>query len=279
MSDGNPTRRFQISIERVRYGIVEAELPPAPVTSVAIHLSGCSTLEWGAGSHRAIGRPKRGDVIIVPRGRAGSLRVYGDQSEVLKIGVSDAAIAAWAASEERSLERAPLIDRFTVADPLVLAIGLALLGEKECSGVRDTLYHDALSGALMAHLLRCHSEAALAPADASRVYPLSGPRARRALAFMEARMGDAITLRDIAHEVGVSPSHFGAQFRRSFGRTPARHLAWLRLDRARGMLEGGHQPVNEIANAVGFRSVSHFTHAFRAEFGQTPTAWRISRGR
>ena len=34
-----------------------------------------------------------------------------------------------------------------------------------------------------------------------------------------------------------------------------------------------------IAYEVGFEDLSNFTHAFRAEFGMSPRAWRMRRGR
>ena len=278
MTDDAANQPLTVSVERTPFGDVEAEIGPAPQTSIAIHLSGRSRLEWGTGAHRLVGRPRRGDVTIVPQGRTGSLRVSGGACEVLKIGLPEDAIRRWADAEHQSIGQGILIDRFAVADPLVQSIGLTLLREAERPGTQDTLYRDALSNALIAHLVRRHSEVTISTADTARVQPLSEPRARRTVAFMEDCLGAPVTLADLAREMGVSPSHFGAQFRSSFGRTPAQYLTWLRLDRARAMLEQTRVPIAEIASVVGFRSPSHFTQAFRLQFGETPTAWRAGRG-
>ena len=103
------------------------------------------------------------------------------------------------------------------------------------------------------------------------MHPLSEARARPAVAFMEDGLAHAIGLDDIARELGLSTSHFAAQFRACFGRSPARYLTWLRLERARAMLEAGSPSVAEVARTVGFNSASHFAQAYRAEFDTPPS--------
>jgi AraC-like DNA-binding protein len=62
--------------------------------------------------------------------------------------------------------------------------------------------------------------------------------------------------------------------RELLGRTPTEQLIERRLERAAELLAGGDGNVGEVAYAVGFRSVSHFTNRFRDRFGVTPSAWR-----
>jgi transcriptional regulator GlxA family with amidase domain len=40
------------------------------------------------------------------------------------------------------------------------------------------------------------------------------------------------------------------------------------------MLRSSNLPVKAVAAAVGYASRSHFSHAFRAEFGVDPTGFR-----
>jgi AraC-like DNA-binding protein len=56
--------------------------------------------------------------------------------------------------------------------------------------------------------------------------------------------------------------------------TPMELVFEHRLGRAARLLAGGEDGVGEIAYAVGFRSVSHFTHRFRQRFGVSPSAWK-----
>ena len=50
--------------------------------------------------------------------------------------------------------------------------------------------------------------------------------------------------------------------------------------RARAMeLLQGEQPVGEVAQAVGFGSLCHFSREFKKELGITPTQYRLQAGR
>ena len=41
----------------------------------------------------------------------------------------------------------------------------------------------------------------------------------------------------------------------------------------------GERPVGEVAQAVGFGSLCHFSREFRKELGITPTQYRLQAGR
>ena len=274
--DETVRRLMCVTVERTPYVELEAHLPATTKTSVALHLTGRCMLEWAPGGRPLAANPTRGDVTLVPAGRSGLLRVRGGPCEVLKLGIDDSMLAAWAEREERAWPGNPLVDAFSRRDPLIQQIGLALLGETERSETVDTLYRDALTNALLAHLLRHYVESEAGHA-ARRVHPLSARRAQRAIDLMACNLTRAIGLADIAGELGLSPSHFAAQFKARLGRTPGRYLTGLRLERARALLEQGRLNVSEVAEQVGYSSVSHFTQAFRAEFGETPSAWRERR--
>jgi AraC-like DNA-binding protein len=51
-----------------------------------------------------------------------------------------------------------------------------------------------------------------------------------------------------------------------------------RLERAAQLLRGDDGGVAEVAYAVGFRTVSHFTRRFRDHYGVTPSAWKRGDG-
>ena len=62
------------------------------------------------------------------------------------------------------------------------------------------------------------------------------------------------------------------------GETPGSHQRRLRLDRGAWLLLTSRTTVLEIALETGFESHETFTRAFRARFGETPSAFRKSRG-
>jgi hypothetical protein len=70
------------------------------------------------------------------------------------------------------------------------------------------------------------------------------------------------------------PFHFLRVFRQVAGVTPHRYVVWARLRDAALRLKTGRDSVLGIALDAGFRDLSHFNHAFRAEFGVSPARFR-----
>jgi AraC family transcriptional regulator len=68
----------------------------------------------------------------------------------------------------------------------------------------------------------------------------------------------------------VPPFHLSRIFRRETGLTLHRAIVRLRLREGLERLLDEPQQISRIALDVGFSSHSHFTDAFRAEFGHSP---------
>jgi AraC family transcriptional regulator len=81
-------------------------------------------------------------------------------------------------------------------------------------------------------------------------------------------------LLDLAHHAGLSPFHFLRVFRKIAGVSPHQMLLRLRLNAAALRLRTTHEPVTDIAYAVGFEDLSNFTRTFRTEFGTSPSRYR-----
>ena len=106
---------------------------------------------------------------------------------------------------------------------------------------------------------------------------LGARRLRRVVDYIEAHLGDDISLRDLAVQAGLSPLHFGEAFKASTGTSPHRYLVERRIRRAKELLLGAEQSIAEIAIFVGFASHSHFTDNFRRLTGTTPSRFRMDR--
>jgi AraC-like DNA-binding protein len=82
------------------------------------------------------------------------------------------------------------------------------------------------------------------------------------------------TLDALAAAAGLSPFAYLRTFEQLTGATPHQLLLRARLRRAAVRLETETSKVIDVAFSSGFRDVSNFNKAFRAEFGATPTAYR-----
>jgi AraC-like DNA-binding protein len=98
--------------------------------------------------------------------------------------------------------------------------------------------------------------------------------------YLASRLGDRITLDDVARAAGASPFHLTRIFHQRTGAPVHRYLICLRLRSALERLANGANDLTTLALELGFSSHSHFTDAFRREFGHAPSdARRIASDR
>jgi AraC-like DNA-binding protein len=99
-------------------------------------------------------------------------------------------------------------------------------------------------------------------------------RLDRALAFMDQRKSQAITMAEIAAAAHTSAGHLHALFQRDLGRTPMQHLAEIRLDHAMRLLGESDLSIAAVAAASGYGDQSALTRALRRRRGITPARYR-----
>lgn len=96
----------------------------------------------------------------------------------------------------------------------------------------------------------------------------------RAVRLIDHDVSQPLELDTLAREARLSRFHFIRAFARATGFTPHRYVLRARLRRAAVRLATNDARVVDVALQSGFRDVSNFNHAFRAEFGVTPRAHR-----
>src|SRR5512133_130680 len=98
--------------------------------------------------------------------------------------------------------------------------------------------------------------------------------AEAAKTHLAARLGERLTLDEVARAVHASPFHFARVFQLHTGVSIHRYLTLLRLRASLERLAGGEEDLTALALDLGFSSHSHFADAFRKEFGRTPSEVR-----
>ena len=92
---------------------------------------------------------------------------------------------------------------------------------------------------------------------------------------IEAHLGDeSFNVERLASEVAQSRGHLHRRLRELIGESPSDLVRRMRLERAAELLEAAAGSVGEIAYAVGFKSVAHFSNAFNEMYGVRPSGWR-----
>jgi len=89
--------------------------------------------------------------------------------------------------------------------------------------------------------------------------------------FMNRNFRFNITLERFALLTGRSLSSFKRDFFKTFNLTPGIWLTKKRLDEAYFLIHEQHQKPTEIYMNLGFEDLSHFSFAFKKQFGKAPT--------
>lgn len=171
-----------------------------------------------------------------------------------------AAGATWLRFEDASERIAGLLDAMTAAGK-----------ERGEEG-----FWDAQAGlcSILSHLLRSDPAAA---ANTRRYLDaaLSGPSGavRSVREYLQAHLGEAISLVELARHAGVSLSTLSHHYRRETGETPMQTLVQMRLHQVKGLLLRG-LPLKEIAPLAGFVDAFHLSRVFKRMTGVSPRQFR-----
>ncbi|HEY3464806.1 MAG TPA: helix-turn-helix transcriptional regulator [Amycolatopsis sp.] len=249
----------------------ELDLPPGPDQVIVLVTRGTTTIEshHGATWRRAAYVP--GSIGLTAPGHPTRLRWRGPErtatTHIHLPGplIDRTALDLWG----RDAARLGRPDALSVEDP-VLASVVEALGAAALAGA-DELYAESAATFLAVHLLTRH---AVAPPP--REIGRDELRTRRAVQFIRDNHHLPLSLADMAAAADLSTFHFLRVFKTATGQTPYRYLTRIRVERACRHLERGVLSVTEIAQACGFATPSRFASAFRAQIGQSPSAYRTA---
>lgn len=89
---------------------------------------------------------------------------------------------------------------------------------------------------------------------------------------------EALDVKALAAEHGMSRTHFSHFFRARTGLTPARFATDVRIYQAARMLLTSRAPLKQIADACGFANANYFCKAFRRVQHMSPLSYRRAYG-
>jgi AraC family transcriptional regulator len=246
--------------------------PPLPEFLVYLALRGSNRLgfDWGCGRWQGAWRSQ--DISIAPPNIATDIHVDQDHAflalalpERLVIAALDSLTSAGSTSFGALHER-------TFRDDSASRLCMELWAQARAGEPPDKLATDSLVFAMIATLAR-RAHGSAKELDCK----LEGRRLVGVRDFIEDRLGDDLTLADLARVANASPMYFARQFRRGTGQSPHRYVVHRRIARARALLALTNHSIVEIAVAVGFSSQAHMTSTFSNYLGITPARYRVQR--
>ncbi len=91
--------------------------------------------------------------------------------------------------------------------------------------------------------------------------------------FMQANY-QTVTLEDMAAQFHLSEPYISKFIHEKSGKTFVEQITNIRMKKARTLLKNGNMTVENIAVAVGYPSVEHFSRTFKKLYNITPVEYR-----
>jgi AraC family transcriptional regulator len=244
-------------------------------TELAYILSGRSSIERLTDGKLQQGLALPGTSWLAPAGTNETTLEFDGETECLIILLSPKLLEdSILLDYEIDPATVELVHEGGFADPTLSQIGMAIHGLLGRPGQPfDRLFAESLRTALAAHLVGNYSTQRRRPLP-SRQPSLEPRRLQRVLSFIEARLGEAISLNDLAREACLSPYHFARLFHQAMGQPPHRYVVARRVAAAQAQLRTGRIPMAEVAFDTGFGTQANFSRVFRKLTGLTPRQYR-----
>ena len=99
---------------------------------------------------------------------------------------------------------------------------------------------------------------------------------RRAQQYISAHIREKLSVPLVARMVDVSPSYLTALFHKNLQISPGEYIRRIKLQESKQMIREDNMNFTEIAAALQYSTVHHFSRQFKEKFGITPTEYAKS---
>ena len=99
---------------------------------------------------------------------------------------------------------------------------------------------------------------------------------RRAQQYISANVRQKLSVPIVAKMVDVSPSYLTALFHKNLQISPGEYIRRIKLQESKQMIREDNMNFTEIAAALQYSTVHHFSRQFKEKFGITPTEYAKS---
>lgn len=209
-----------------------------------------------------------GDIALCRRHVVG--RAYSrDHLQKLRFELSDVRLSEAAGEVNREIE----LQSFPrLKDSRIRALMTAVNIERASGFPSGQLFLQSIEVALAAILVSTYSISAKdrRPIKGS----LSDISRRNVIDLVRSRIGDDISLADMAVVTGLSITHFAHTFKRSMGESPHQFVLRQRVQCAKELLLSSNLRMIDIAVACGFKTQQHFARVFRKMCNLSPTEYQ-----
>ncbi len=95
-----------------------------------------------------------------------------------------------------------------------------------------------------------------------------------ALEYIDTHYQQKVTLPELAMTAHVSSYHLCRLFKHSIGMPPIKYVNYIRIDKAKKLLQQHQLKISEVADMVGFHDYNYFSRLFKQYTQQSPMRWQ-----
>jgi len=108
----------------------------------------------------------------------------------------------------------------------------------------------------------------------TEVMAVDDPQVQQAIQYLQAHACENITVDDILRQVPMARRALERKFKTHLGRSPAKEICRIRIQRARKLLAETNLTMQDIAEACGYTSYTYLGNVFKKETGISPGRYR-----
>ncbi len=170
----------------------------------------------------------------------------------------------------------PLLNKKLVAPQQAVALLQQMLREQERMDAYSNDMIIAQLGMLMLILLREEAAPRAGKLQTSNAVHSENEIIRQAQQYVSAHIREKLSVPLVARQVDVSPSYLTALFHKNLQISPGEYIRRIKLQESKQMIRENDLNFTEIAAALQYSTVHHFSRQFKEKFGITPTEYAKS---
>jgi AraC family transcriptional regulator len=272
--DSSPLAWEGITLKGYSYTDLEVVIPTMRDFMIVVYRRGTAEMSRRSGGPWHSEKVEPGIVSILTRAEQSQWR-WSKPIDVSHLYLSQAAIAQVAGEVfDRDIQDVEMCDMVRAEDPILTTLMATLEHELNEGGLGGHLYVEALKNQLCIHILRRYAKTSFRE---HRSYGRLSPAQCRLLThYVEAHIGQNISLAELAGVTQLGVFSFIRKFQAEFGYTPHSYVMTQRLEHAKRLLTRQDIPLKVVAARSGFADQSHMTRFFRRILNVTPSEYRHS---
>lgn len=170
----------------------------------------------------------------------------------------------------------PLLDRrFTATQHITTLLQIMLREQERMDRFSKDIILSQLNLTLLYLLREATSPTAHKLQSANAIHS-ENEIIRKAQQYISSHIREKLSVPLVASQVDVSPSYLTALFHKNLQISPGEYIRRIKLNESKQMIRENQLNFTEIAAALQYSTVHHFSRQFKEKFGITPTEYARS---